>query len=57
MSTAPDILKRVLDRAFTGISRGREEFAPQLTPREVGTINSIATGVAKVAGLPGVGFE
>jgi F-type H+-transporting ATPase subunit alpha len=26
-------------------------------PREVGTITSIATGIAKVSGLPGVGFE
>ena len=35
----------------------REAFTPQLTPREVGTITSVATGIAKVSGLPGVGFE
>ena len=35
----------------------REAFTPQLAPREVGTITSIATGIAKVSGLPGVGFE
>jgi F-type H+-transporting ATPase subunit alpha len=35
----------------------REAFTPQLVPREVGTITSIATGIAKVSGLPGVGFE
>jgi F-type H+-transporting ATPase subunit alpha len=28
-----------------------------MRPREVGTITSIATGIAKVSGLPGVGFE
>ena len=57
MSTAPENLNRVFDRAFAGISQVREAFTPQLTPREVGTISSIATGVAKVSGLPGVGFE
>jgi F-type H+-transporting ATPase subunit alpha len=35
----------------------REAFTPQLTPREVGTIISVATGIAKVSGLPSVGFE
>ena len=38
-------------------SQGRREFAPQLTPREVGTITNVSTGIAKVSGLPGVGFE
>ena len=28
-----------------------------MTPREVGTVISVATGIAKVSGLPGVGFE
>ena len=57
MSAPPDTLKRVFDRAFAGMSQAREAFAPQLAPREVGTITSIATGIAKVSGLPGVGFE
>ena len=35
----------------------REAFTPQLKLREVGTITSIATGIAKVSGLPGVGFD
>ena len=50
-------LRGVLDRTFAGIDQAREAFTPQLTPREVGTITSIATGIAKVSGLPGVGFE
>ena len=57
MITAPENLQSVFDRAFAGISQVREAFTPQLTPREVGTITSIATGIAKVSGLPGVGFE
>jgi proton translocating ATP synthase, F1 alpha subunit len=39
------------------MGQARDAFAPQLRPREVGTITSVATGIAKVAGLPGVGFE
>ena len=54
---APESLQSVFDRAFAGIRRAREEFTPQLTPREVGTIISVATGIAKVSGLRGVGFE
>ena len=34
-----------------------EAFTPQLTPREVGTITSVSIGIAKVSGLPGVGFD
>ena len=53
----PEGLQNVFDTVFAGISQAREAFAPQLTPREVGTITSIATGIAKVSGLPAVGFE
>jgi F-type H+/Na+-transporting ATPase subunit alpha len=57
MIRAPESLQTVFDRAFAGIRRAREEFTPQLTPREVGTIISVATGIAKVSGLRRVGFE
>jgi F-type H+-transporting ATPase subunit alpha len=53
----PESLQNILDSAFTGITQVREVFTPQLTPREVGTITSVATGIAKVSGLPGVGFD
>ena len=57
MTTEPESLQAVFDSAFAGISQAREAFTPQLEPRETGTITSIATGIAKVSGLPGVGFE
>jgi F-type H+-transporting ATPase subunit alpha len=57
MTVAPENLQSVFDRTFAGISQVRGKFAPQLTPREVGTITNVATGIAKVSGLPGVGFE
>ena len=53
----PENLQNVFDSVFAGISHVREAFMPQLTLREVGTITSVATGIAKVSGLPGVGFD
>ncbi|MBZ0072546.1 MAG: alternate F1F0 ATPase, F1 subunit alpha [Gammaproteobacteria bacterium] len=57
MSAPPDSLQGVFDNAFSGLSRGREAFTPHLTPREVGTITSVSTGIARVSGLPGVGSD
>jgi len=53
----PQSLKTILDSTFAEISQVREAFTPQLTPHEVGTITSVATGIAKVSGLPDVGFD
>jgi len=53
----PESLQNVFDSAFAGIRQVREAFTPQLRPREVGTITSVATGIATVSGLPGVGFD
>ncbi|MFA5172373.1 MAG: alternate F1F0 ATPase, F1 subunit alpha [Sulfuriferula sp.] len=50
-------LQAVFDQAFAGFSEVRAAHTPQLVPRETGTITSVATGIAKVSGLPGVGFE
>jgi F-type H+/Na+-transporting ATPase subunit alpha len=57
MMTEPESLQSIFDGAFSEISQVREAFTPQLTPREVGTITSTATGIAKVSGLRAVGFE
>src|SRR4249919_1024249 len=57
MNTEPKSLQQVFDSAFAGMRHAREAFEPQFAPREVGAITSIATGIAKVSGLPGVGFE
>ena len=57
MNDAPDSLQRVFDRAFERIGQARGAFAPQLTPREVGTVTTVSTGIATVSGLPSVGFE
>jgi F-type H+/Na+-transporting ATPase subunit alpha len=57
LNSSPDTLHAVFDQAFAGISRTLRAFTPQLAPREVGTIASVSVGIAKVSGLPGVGFE
>jgi F-type H+/Na+-transporting ATPase subunit alpha len=57
MNTAIESLQSVFDRAFLGIRSARDAFHPELKPREIGTITSVSTGIARVSGLPGVGFE
>jgi F-type H+-transporting ATPase subunit alpha len=52
-----DSLHSVFDRAFSGIARASVAFTPQMIPREVGTLTSVSVGIAKVSGLPGIGFE
>ena len=57
MSTKTGSLHEVFDQAFNGFSRARQNFTMQLTPREIGKITSISTGIAKISGLPGVGSD
>lgn len=57
MNMEPESLRNIFESVFAGVSQAREAFEPQLRLREVGTITSIATGIAKVSGLSGVGFE
>jgi F-type H+-transporting ATPase subunit alpha len=52
---APDAVQHGLDRAFGAIDQVRGTFEPPFVLREVGTLVSVATGVAQVSGLPGVG--
>lgn len=60
MQTQDELLSRCrrrVDDAYTRLARAREQFRPSLRPREVGRITTVSTGIAKVDGLPGVGFE
>jgi F-type H+/Na+-transporting ATPase subunit alpha len=57
VSAPPDTVQSALDRAFLRLKQGREAFTPQLTPREVGTIVNVSTGIARVSGLPSVGSD
>ncbi len=53
----PGTLQVAVDHAFVSVHQGLEAFQPQLTPREVGIVTSVAIGIATVSGLPGVGYE
>ncbi|MGM0826221.1 MAG: alternate F1F0 ATPase, F1 subunit alpha [Pseudomonadota bacterium] len=44
-------LQRAVDSAFADIQQRLHTFEPQLTLREVGTITSVSTGIARVHGL------
>jgi F-type H+/Na+-transporting ATPase subunit alpha len=57
MNTTDKSLGTVLDRTFAGIGQARAAHAPQLSPREIGTVTSLSTGIARVSGLPGVSYE
>ena len=50
-------MKAMFEALFSDFEQARHSFVAELKPREVGVIVSIATGIAKVSGLPGVGFE
>ena len=57
MTTGSESLTQVFERTFAGLGEAREGFEPCFAPREVGTITRVSTGIAMVAGLPGVGYE
>jgi len=50
-------LKDIFDKVFTEIHQARESVTPTLTPKEVGRILTVSTGIANVSGLPTVGFD
>ncbi len=57
MNGEPESLRKVFDGAFARVTEAREAFSPTLTPREVGVIASVSTGIAIVTGLPGVSYD
>jgi F-type H+-transporting ATPase subunit alpha len=46
-----------ITNTFGEIQEIREKHIFTLKPVEIGTVNSVSTGIANVSGLPGVGFE
>ncbi len=42
---------------FDALARAGRDFKPSLTAQEVGRVISVATGVARVSGLPGAGYD
>jgi F-type H+-transporting ATPase subunit alpha len=50
-------LHAALKQAFQDVSEANKTFKPTMVVSEVGRVRSVSAGVAKVTGLPGVGFE
>jgi F-type H+-transporting ATPase subunit alpha len=50
-------LKESLERTFGKLDKGIKDFDFPFAPREVGYVTGVATGIVKVSGLPGAGFE
>lgn len=46
-----------IEKAFDRIDKAREDFVLDFSPMEVGTVATVSNGIAKVTGLPGVGYE
>jgi F-type H+-transporting ATPase subunit alpha len=57
MTATIESIACVCERAMDRIAAVRKAYIPDLVSRDVGTITSVATGIAMVSGLPGVGFE
>jgi F-type H+-transporting ATPase subunit alpha len=53
----PENVQELFDKVLSGIEHVRDNFSPQLIPREIGIIKKISTSIAKITGLPNVGFE
>lgn len=50
-------LSKTIDDTFNELAEFTQKFSLSLVPREVGSVISVATGIAKISGLPGAGFE
>ncbi len=57
MSTEAESLENIFDNIFSKIKHSRESAEAHIQIREIGTVTSIVTGIAKVSGLPSAGFE
>ncbi|MDP4209106.1 MAG: alternate F1F0 ATPase, F1 subunit alpha [Bacteroidota bacterium] len=53
----PDNLQTTIDKAFDGITRSLVDAIPKPILKEVGAITTLSTGIVKVSGLPGIGYE
>ncbi|MFE8072544.1 alternate F1F0 ATPase, F1 subunit alpha [Marinobacteraceae bacterium S3BR75-40.1] len=57
MSDSSGDLDQVLKETFGSLAQVRDDFSPAPAPRETGSVSSVSNGIARVAGLPGVGSE
>ena len=54
---AEDFLHSFINSAFDELSQSRERYVQKFAAKEVGAVLSVTTGIVRVSGLPGVGYE
>lgn len=57
MTVASDRLRHALQQEFEALEESRESFEPRMVGREIGRVLNVSTGIARVSGLPNVGYE
>ncbi|TAL88803.1 MAG: alternate F1F0 ATPase, F1 subunit alpha [Rhodanobacter sp.] len=57
MNTSLNTLQGVYEDAFAGLREARQAFTPTLDLRETGVVTQVTTGIARVRGLPGAGYD
>lgn len=50
-------LHDAFEDAFASLRQARQAFTPTLGMRETGVVTQVATGIARVRGLPGAGYD
>ena len=50
-------LNKTMDHTFNQLEECTKKFVLSFVPLEIGSVISVATGIAKISGLPGAGFE
>ena len=50
-------LHTVIKNTFDGISKARQKYNYLIAPREVGYVKSVSSGIVRISGLPGAGYE
>jgi F-type H+-transporting ATPase subunit alpha len=57
MSAVTGDFEGAIEQAFADLRLARERHSAALVPSETGVITQVSAGIARVAGLPGIGFE
>jgi F-type H+-transporting ATPase subunit alpha len=57
MAMKHEMLKTTLDKTLSTLQSSRESYKAGLKPVEAGVITTVLNGIAKISGLPGVGFD
>ncbi len=54
---ATETIHTAINETFEGISKERKDYHYSMSPREVGYVKSVSSGIVKISGLPGAGYE